>query len=58
MKLSKPIHRTSEDAIDYEGELLDLIARLANRIYLAHEVIGNRAERREWILTESDYPTE
>lgn len=43
---------------DAECELHDWIYRLAWRILLAHEVIGKFAERREWVLTETDYPLE
>lgn len=40
------------------ASLRRLVLRLAERIFAAHEVIGRKAERREWVLTERDYPLE
>jgi hypothetical protein len=36
----------------------EFVLALAERIYAAHEVLGKRAEKREWTLTECDYPLE
>jgi hypothetical protein len=40
------------------GELVELralVRSLCDRVFAAHEIIGKRAERREWSLTETDY---
>lgn len=31
------------------------VLALADRILAAHEVLAHRAERRQWVLTETDY---